>query len=303
MTTAVATEVTHVCLAGRDCRAFELVEDHGRQRRQPAATDKPNTLCRRCASDVRRAVEDLPGDYQRLDAAMDDGPTHDGPGGPKVRGSTEPPIPYNVRFDALMAAVAAELTAAASRITVPTKGTQLYVVTTCSKAVAANVPKLLASPPLMDEVWVNGTERRAVRRSGVDIALALVNLHRQIGAELGGGTDATKIRLPYGCAACGSPSLYQHGYQVTCPGCKKDWTDDAYAELNRELVRRKDEAEMRELEHAKAKLAALQRLNDGFAEMTETDLRFTPTQLVDLLGDILTMPATPPTGTQEKKTR
>ncbi|EIU48443.1 hypothetical protein [Mycobacteroides abscessus] len=300
--TTTAT-VTHECLGGRDCRAFELIEDRGRQRRRPAATDKPNTLCRRCASDVRRAVEDLPGDYQRLDAAMEDGPSHDAPGGPKVRASTEPPIPYNVRYDALMADIAAELTAAAARITVPPKGTQLYVVTTCSKAVAANVPKLLASPPLMDEVWINGTERRAIHRSGVDIALALVNLHRQIGAELGGGTDATKIRLPYGCAACGSPSLYQHGYQVTCPDCKKDWTDDAYAELNRELVRRKEEADMRELEHAKAKLAALQRLNDGLSEIEDQSTLFTPAQIAQLLDDILAMPTTTTDATKETKTQ
>ncbi|MDM2350555.1 Uncharacterised protein [Mycobacteroides abscessus subsp. abscessus] len=287
MTTAV--DVTHKCLSGKNCRDFRLVEERGRQRREPALTEKPNTLCRRCAADVRRAAEDLPGDYGRLQAAMGDGPAQGAPG-PRVRGTASAPIPFNTRYDALMSEIRAELVAATTRITVPPEGADAHVVTTCARAVAANVPKLLGSPALPEEVWVNGIERRVMHRSGVTIALELVNLHRRCVAALGGDTDSSRIRLSYGCASCGSPALVQQGYQVTCPSCKKDWTDNAYAELNRELVRQKEQEEMKQLEHAKLKLAALQRLNDGFAEMGDTDLRFTPTQLVGLLGDILTMP-------------
>lgn len=289
MRVTTATAITHKCLSGKNCRDFKLIEERGRQKREPAPTEKPNTLCRRCAADVRHAAEDLPGDYSRLRDSMGDGPAQGAPG-PRVRGTSSAPIPFNTRYDALMSEIVAGLMAATARITVPPKGTEYAVVNTCARAVAANVPKLLASPALPDEVWVNGTERRVMQRSGVTIALELVNLHRRCVAALGGDTDSSRIRLSYGCASCGSPALVQQGYQVTCPNCKKDWTDNAYAELNRELVRQKEEDEMRELEHAKSKLAALQRLNDGFAEMGDTDLRFTPTQLVGLLGDILTMP-------------
>ena len=65
MTAALAmTETdtyTHLCLADKQCRASTPTDQINPKtqlpQRQPATTEKPNTLCRRCTSDVRRAID------------------------------------------------------------------------------------------------------------------------------------------------------------------------------------------------------------------------------------------------------
>lgn len=273
---------THLCLADKQCRASTPTDQINPKtqlpQRQPATTEKPNTLCRRCTSDVRRAIDELPHDYQQLHSAIGD-LTH-GSTGIKVTASTDPPIPFNSRIDALMGDIADQLQIAADRVATalncdsPTtermRGrTRKAEIKACATMIASNLPKLLDSPEQDEYIWTgNGESRlqpthdgrytyqpttRAIPRTGIQTALKLAELHREARKMLGGPTKP-RTRLMFGCIECGAPYLYQDGPKVECDECGHDWTSDAFGLLHKEIERQEMEELKQQIEDLNAVL-------------------------------------------------
>lgn len=250
--------ITHLCLAGpRDCRARVAVDNgRGGKRYEATGTEKPNTLCHKCTHHTKRAINELPADYKRLNDNIGD--IDHNRTGEKVHGTNDLPMPFNGIRDALMRRIAEYLRIAARRITGDNHEDKRdhQAVTLCAALVANQLDKLLQSPGIPEELWAPGGDRRELtHKTGIDIALKLADLHREANAELEGYKPTNRVQLPYGCGACGEPNLYREGHTVRCPNeaCRKDWTDPAHQAINKRLAdhKRHEEEEMEKLEQAK----------------------------------------------------
>lgn len=86
----------HDCITGPACRDSKIVNDE----RQPAKTEKPDTLCPACLKHLTSCCEQLPHDWKNLRAALGErrGDTAD-----KVRSTPTPAMPISTAREALMA--------------------------------------------------------------------------------------------------------------------------------------------------------------------------------------------------------
>lgn len=309
-----AGELNHRCLAGAACRAAEWIrqDESGRGRKRLGAyTEKPDTLCRRCTSDVRRAVEDLPAEYVELAASI--GELEHGSSGVKVSASRDLPILINARVDALMGDIADALHIAAVRVAAALncdapqadrrRGlNRADEVKACSAMIEPNIGKLIGSGTRDEAVWTKGesvqvtvegrTEWRPatklVKTTGVETALRLSDLHRMARTVLG-GPSKPRSRLLIACTECGAPFLYGDGHRVECDECGTDWTADAFGLLQMEVERR--EAEVNEQlaaqrDDAWKRLDKLRELAAAIPEQLGGSL-LKPEQVADLLTAIV----------------
>lgn len=273
-------EPTHHCLSGPACRAATTQPDPttGKTTRTGAPTDKPNTICRRCRSAIRVAVEDLPTDYDDLAAALGD---HQRIDGEKVHSTPTPPIPLDVAKDELMGDIANQLANAADRVTratghhpPDTRGHNRSArIHAHAHHTANHLDALIASPPQPEEEWCGTGESvlhrdpttgriaykpntRIVERSGLDTALRLVELRSRARARLAGTTTGL-WRLPAhlpGCTECGEV-LYTNGHKVVCRACAKDWTEQTAGLLNAEVKRQAELERAQRMRHLETQLA------------------------------------------------
>lgn len=249
----------HRCAAGRSCRDPIIDGDH----RTPAIIAEARGLCRRCATAVQRAIDDLERDYLELAAAI--GEKRIGPRD-HVSGTPEPPIPLNTSTDALARSLAEWADAALAAVSVvmgidhpaPYRGRGFprpdhRVIKTACQVLRANVDRLLAAPsePLM--TWGrDGFTINIVDMDGIDIALQLLRCHRQVIGVLGDPNPRERLAMPCPVLDCGAPTLGRSNgsTDVTCTSCGGRWTEREYAWLAGLLVTdlQKEEREARVLE-------------------------------------------------------
>lgn len=272
----VTGDITHQCLAAAACRAAtnHTNPTTGRTERIGATTEKPNSICRRCYAAIRIATEDLPQDYQDLADAIGD---HQPIQGEKVHGTSDMATPLDLVKNALMDDIAQTLANAADRITTltgrrpqDTRGQGHHAhIRARAHHIRNNIGALLNSPAEPEEQWVGQGESIQYRdpetgrltwkpntqitmRTGIDTALKLVELSSRARARLAGVTN-NMWRLPIntpGCINCGE-SLYTDGHKVICRACARDWTENTFGLIQRQV--REDEERM--IEQLKTQLA------------------------------------------------
>lgn len=255
----------HRCLAGERCRAPETLDDG----RHPARTEKPDSVCRRCYSAIRLAVEDLPQDHTDLLEAIGE---HQHIPGEKVHGSGDAHTsPLDLIKHDLARDITTQMRIAAQRVHTArgTKGDPPRTITECSQLVSKHLQLLITSPPQLEEEWIGRGESvyiagryraptRTVQRTGIDTALRLVELRKKARSRLSGVT--TKMyQLPAslpGCAECGE-RLYTNGNKVVCRFCDRDWTAENGGMLTREIEERHELERQRRMEELQAQLDAV----------------------------------------------
>lgn len=314
----------HHCLAGPACRSTTASQPDpttGKISRTPATTEKPNTVCRRCYSAIRLAVEELPQDYQDLHAALGE---HQHLDGEKVRSSPTPPSPLDLTKDDLMGEITKYLHMAAARITAtPPAGLR-----PCAEIILKHLDKLITSPALPEEEWCgrgesvpvkgeNGKvfyrpDTRIIERTGVDTAMKLIDLRSRARARVTGITTGL-WRLPVhfpGCMTCGEV-LYTNGHKVVCRACDRDWTEQTAGLFNAHIKRQAQIEREQMIEELKTQLAEAITQRDSAWETLDrvavlAEAVYTPDydqiskqQFADLLTEIVAEHPTPETRAAE----
>lgn len=254
----------HRCLSGPSCVAAEILIEGNKKSRQPAQTEKPDSLCPSCVRKILRAVEDLPADYVALHVSLGE---QTSAGGARVKSTPSPPLPVDVHKYALMEAIVTNLDTAADIVSDalrcdPPSGPVAPRVASTALMVSVHLPKLLEAPEVAVWAWEScdrqrcgrngcqqGEHLRLTDKSGVQFARTLLDLHRRARAAV--GETEKLIRLPMPCGQCGEPFCYQKpdSNTVFCRSCGSDWTEDLYAfagQLSKQ--QQKENQEMAELD-------------------------------------------------------
>lgn len=262
----VTGDITHNCLANSLCRAATTQKDTttGKSKRIGATTEKPNTLCRRCFSAIRVAVEDLPQDYADLSEEIGERQRAEGE---KVHFTSDPASPLDLGKDELMGEIRRGLADAARRVTTITGAHPANNnVWGYSQLLSNNLHALINSPAEPEEEWCGNGESvqtrnaetgrieyrpntRITMRNGIEAGLRLVDLHSRAQSKLNATTNGLR-KLPIGmpgCNECGE-ILYTDGTRVVCRACARDWTEHTAGlyQKEREMI-----------EELKAQLAAV----------------------------------------------
>ena len=225
------TEEVHLCRAGTSCA--------GRSRNPetdewtPRTTEEPNTVCTRCRRQVESAVAGLWDDYCCLDSLFLVPTEH---AGSEIRsGAPKSQVPVNVFSDALKHDISDAMYRCAAAITPNPEGpaqTPFAQFVTCRGIVQRNIETLLAVPPKKHLMWNRaGDNYIAEMLDGVDLALALVNLHRRACALV--GVERPRERMPVPCPQCESRQLGKNAgsTDVDCRSCGSVWSESAYHRL------------------------------------------------------------------------
>lgn len=247
---------THRCMAGRDCRDAENIDDPttGKTHRLGAVIAEETGLCPGCCRRIQNAIEDLPFDYVALHVAL--GEAGNGVGG-KVRSTPTPAIPIDVNKYSLMTAISENLDRAAEIVSEalncdPPAGKIAPRLTRAARMVSTNLPKLIASDDVPLWVWEKcdtrcgkngcdaGEHFRLSDRNGIQTALALRDLHRRARRTVGEFDRVIRIERP--CGECGAPALHQNptSGNVYCKDCGHEWTEELLGLAGR-MIRRQEQ--------------------------------------------------------------
>lgn len=227
---------SHLCRAGASCSSRSRNTETGEW--IPRTTVMPNTICPRCIHAIEAAARhQLWSDYLALHRLFLTPTRH---AGSEIRsGEPTSQVPVNVVSDALMNEIADAVYRCASAIaeqlgvTLRETGQLAYWLET----VEDNVETLIAAPATDVPMWNRaGDDFAPVRMDGVQLALALVDLHRRAVAMV--GVERPRERMPVPCPKCES---HQLGRIVTtsmvviadvdCRACGSVWTDAEYRAL------------------------------------------------------------------------
>ena len=225
----------HRCRAGASCAGRSRAADG--QDWIPRVTDTANTVCTRCRRDIELAVAELWDDYRCLDSLFLVPTEH---AGSEIRsGIPGSQVPVNVFSDALMHDIADAIYRCAAAITPnPAQSAQTAFAqfVTCRGIVQRNIDTLLAAPPTKHLLWNRaGDDYLAEMLDGVQLALALVTLHRRAVSLV--GVERPRERMPVPCPQCGSRQLGRDvnpdgiDDDVSCRACGSSWTDQEYRRL------------------------------------------------------------------------
>lgn len=237
----------HRCLAAAQCSS-SVVED---DRKLPAPTESPDSLCSGCERIMERAVKDLPETWVALHAAMGDNNRRPDQ---KVSGSASNPININLHADSLKVGIADWLCAAAARVAEAlnvddpqpksnTDAEQARVVVACCRLLEPNLGKLLESKSdaVMvwrlqrdwdkdNKEWWQKDQLSPEDMSGVEIGLELQKKHKLARSLL--GHTKPRMRQTLACPLCSAMAVYRTVRtvrskvydDVTCDSCDKQWT-------------------------------------------------------------------------------
>ena len=224
----------HYCRAGESCA--------GRSRHPesldwiPRTTEHPNSVCTRCRRHIESAVTELWDDYCCLNNLFLVPTEH---AGSEIRsGAPKSQVPVNVVSDALMHDIGDAIYRCAAAITPNPEGsaqTPFAQFVTCRGIVQRNIEALLAAPRTKHLLWNrSGDNYIAEMLDGIDLALALVNLHRRACALV--GVERPRERMPVPCPQCESRQLGRDinptgPSDVNCRACGSSWTDAQYRRL------------------------------------------------------------------------
>lgn len=115
--------------------------------------------------------------------------------------------------------------------------------------ISRSMPTMLALPSWTYRLWRDGTPVE-VDADGIEVALALADLHRAANATLGLTRAITGLPTP--CVLCGGRTMVRVAGAdgVRCTACRVCWTEDDYAQLTMILAQRPvPAAPVRELVH------------------------------------------------------
>lgn len=228
------TEIHH-CRAGESCAGRSRSTDG--QGWIPRITETANTVCTRCRRQIEIAVAELWDDYCCLNALFLVPTEH---AGSEIRsGIPGSQVPVNVFSDALMHDIADSIYRCAAAITpnpAQSAHTAFAQFVTCRGIVQRNIDTLLAAPPTKHLLWNRaGDDYLAEMLDGVQLALALVGLHRRAVSLV--GVERPRERMPVPCPQCGSRQLGRDvnpdgiDDDVSCRACGSSWTDEEYRRL------------------------------------------------------------------------
>lgn len=232
----------HRCLAGSACRAADT---HSGER-VAALTAEAHALCEACLNHITSCAKQLPTDWKELRAQLGD--RAPAKAQTVVRSSPTPAIPVSPSKDALMVEIveladrAAAIVSEALETEQPDSrhGRRRY----CGRFAPHEEPTLIASVAMIDPhidklaaapaaphvIWAkDGEQRELTEMSGVDIALAIVDVHNRIRAELGKTRLRHRYTLP--CPRCAAEQTVgrDDGTSVVdCTSCGASWTDREY---------------------------------------------------------------------------
>lgn len=275
----------HQCASGNRCRDGGIENNT----RVGAVIAEQRGLCRRCYGSVRRAVEAIEADWARLSAAVGEQTVT---GAEHVSGTPGSPMPLNGAVLALRSSLSewceAALWAVAETLGIDVrtrhkaKGWPVKerpVIVQAARALPANLKALLAAPMQPVSVWHGEMDAAclwtAEDMDGIDIALKLADLHRQVDLVLGETNPRKRLNMPcpvLDCGARGTLGIDNGTDRVNCTACGGSWTQAQYDWLANLLVseHKKGEAQMLKylLAEAQWKLHQIERLS----RMTEDDL-------------------------------
>ena len=260
-------EPDHRCLASRECRNAEQIDDPetGKPVRRGALTTRPETLCDSCTRAVVYAIDDMTETWITLHISLGDESRR--ANNQRVTASRNPPININTDIDATKAAIVEWLIAAAAPIAeligtadpAPRNNSDTQHAATvlkCTRILKPRVHELIALPPGEVTVWLKASETEypgervyisdngiphhgtSVRTmSGAEIALRLVETRRRARTLLALTNPNDKLTLP--CPACSQYELIRrHEYrrtkeidQIDCTICGLTWPYERYRQL------------------------------------------------------------------------
>lgn len=293
--TTVGADVVHRCLAGPLCKATEMVDN----KRRSAPTEKPDSVCRRCYSAIRIAVEDLPGDREDLINSIGE---HQHIPGEKVHASQGHSAPIDSAKHDLAREISQQLIIAAARVHTArnSAGEPPKTAADCSALVAKHLDLLITSPERLEEEWCGAGESvlskdvatgkpryipniRIISRPGIDTAMRLVDLRRRARARLAGvSTDMWQLPAHLaGCLDCGE-RLYTNGHKIMCRACNRDWTEQNGGLFNAEIKRRAEIEKQERMDTLEYLLAEAQHQRDTANARLDRFQRF-----LNEIGDLL----------------
>jgi hypothetical protein len=228
----------HRCGTGRLCR--DPIVNTVTGRREPAVIETPNGLCQRCLAALRRAVEELPTDYERLCKAS--APVATSGNAEHVSGTPEPRVPLNMAAIELRstlsewAELAVVLVAPALGIAVRRRQkarghpvTEGPAITQAASILPDNLDRLIEADSQELKLWKDG---RLVtgQASGMDVAVRLMRNHWKAVALVGDSNPRKRLAMPCPVIDCGAPTLgIANGEtDVTCTSCGNRWSESEY---------------------------------------------------------------------------
>lgn len=282
---------THRCLAGKDCRDAQNVEDEtsGRTTRSGATITQETGLCHDCTADTQYAVDEMIETWLALHIAIGD-PNRGN--NQRVTTTRAAPINLNTEADALKVAIVEWLVAAAARIAEtlniddphPRNNSDTEharTILACTRILAPHIDRLVSLPADDVNVWLTANEtqypgewfyvdeqgiphrgRSIVTMNGAELALKLIQIRRKARSFLALTTPIDKLSLP--CPRCAEYELTRRHErratreidQIECAACGLDWPYEQYRNLT--LIWVKDDEMEREklqkqLENEKAR--------------------------------------------------
>lgn len=299
------------CPAGRRCVGYSVVDG------EPVAAPLEGNarICKACWGALHKAVRDLPDDYHKLRGLIGEQTTS--LLGPRVAGTPETPVPINTRIEALRGTIVETAERAADLVSEPLMvwragrrrgwpAPGAYELKRALGLIEHHLDVLLEASEDAHTVW-RGGRMVVVDRSGVDVALDLIYLHRQARRELGLTTPAIRQHTP--CPRCqhqtlvlevrdlrGSRSSSRPGdltpEVVSCRHCGDEYTEAEFRWLVRMVLSELQQKEVNMLqwllaeqtwlhEQAEAKLNRIRIVTDS-----EVD-KIPSVALVELIKGIL----------------
>ena len=238
---------SHLCRAGTSCS--------GRTRKDldwiPRTTVMPNTVCPRCIQTIQTTVNQLWSDYLALDRLFLVPTAH---AGSEIRsGEPKSQVPVNVMSDALMNEIVDAVfrcaAAIACQLDQPLRESGQFVY--WLDVVNDNIEALIEAPESEVLAWNRaGDAFGPVMMDGVQLGLALVDLHRRAAAMV--GVERPRERMPVPCPRCEANQLSRVINKsmvviadIDCRACGAVWTDAEYRTLTQigATIFRKDEAQ------------------------------------------------------------
>lgn len=229
----------HRCGAGKLCRDPRIDVVTGA--REPALIEEQRGLCRRCRAALRRACEELSGDYCRLSAASD---AMAATGSEHVSGTPEPSTPLNMPAMALRSTLSEwaeaglRMVADELRITVrprqPRKGMPVHEyppIDQAAKVLPENLDLLIDAPARPVRVWEPDPHFKEM--DGIGVATKIMQNHWRVTSLLGETNPRRRLAMPCPVLDCGAQTLgIANGEtDVTCSSCGGRWTEREYAWL------------------------------------------------------------------------
>ena len=225
---------SHLCRAGASCSSRSRNTETGEW--IPRTTILPNAICPRCIHAIEAAVHlQLWSDYLALHRLFLVPTRH---AGSEIRsGEPKSQVPVNVMSDALMNEIVDAVyrcaSAIAEQLHLPLResGQLAYWLS----VVEHNIAVLLTAPAADFPMWNRaGDDFAPVRMDGIQLGLALVDLHRRAVSMI--GIEHPRERMPVPCPKCESRQL---GRDITpagvsdinCRNCGSVWTESQYRAL------------------------------------------------------------------------